>query len=72
MIKKMTEGSSSVNTAATNGGADFKATFTLLPHVLKIAKAIQAQQNDPPKQQAQIQTAVSNYSHTAFTLVLTG
>ncbi len=46
-----------------SSNVDFKATFTLLPQVLKIYKAIQTKQPEPQKQQAQIQTAVSALLH---------
>ena len=44
---------------SSGSGADFKTAFTLLPQILNISKSIQAKQNEPQKQQAQIQTAVS-------------
>ena len=45
--------------AAPKFATDFEANFSLLPHVLKVFRALQAKQNDPQKQHSQIQAAVS-------------
>lgn len=60
MSSEGTAAAAAVDNPSEAGGADFKATFALLPHVLKISKAVQAVQNDPQKQQTQIQAAVSS------------
>lgn len=55
----MSENTPSSNRSASSAVSEFKAAFTLLPQILKIYKAIQASQSEPQKQQAQIQTAVT-------------
>ena len=57
----MPEGST---TQSAGGNVDFKAAFSLLPQVLKILRAVQVVQNDPQKQQQQVQAAVSDENHS--------
>jgi len=50
---------STASVSAVPSEKDFKATFSLLPEVLKVIKMLQVMQGDIKKEQVQIQSAVS-------------